>query len=164
MNFQECPKDCTVYRLTRNGRKSIEQGRFVEASQPHLDRANAQPGSLQMQMVMDVTIDFGGKPITYVTPERTAVIYTPDNGVISTDLHTLLREVEADKARSEEAIKMHDAHVENIKECDALLEQWNPSLKEKRETDRRITALEEGMGNIKDTMAEMLNLMKKGKS
>lgn len=164
MNFQECPKDCTVYRLTRNGKKTITQGRFIEASQPHLDRTNAQPASLQMQMVVDVTIDFDGKAITYVTPERTSVIYTPDGNIISTELQTLLREVEADKTRSEESVKMHDQYIENIKECNDLLEQWNPALREKRETINRITALEEGMDSIKDTMAEMLSLMKKNKN
>lgn len=157
MNFKECQKDYTVYKLNRNGKKSVEQGKMVETSMPHIDRNT--PGS--MQMVIDATIIFGDKTRTYVIPEQASVIYTPDNEVIATDIQAILQEVEADKARSEEALKMHDVHEENVKACDEILERWNPALKEKRETDRRISALEDGMKGINDTMSEMLRLMKK---
>lgn len=160
MNFKECQKDYTVYRLSRNGNKSVDQGKMVEASMPHIDRNT--PGS--MQMVIDATITFGDKTRTYVIPEQASIIYTPDNEVISTDIQSILQEVEADKARSEEALKMHDTHVENVRVCDEILERWNPALKEKRETDRRISALEDGMKGINDTMSEMLKLMKKNNS
>lgn len=157
MNFKECQKDYTVYKLSRNGKKTVEQGKMVEASMPHIDRNT--PGS--MQMVIDATITFGDKTRTYVIPEQSSVIYTPDNEVIATDIQTILHEVEADKARSEEAMKMHDFHAQNVKDCDEILERWNPTLKEKRETDKRISALEEGMKGINESMAEMLRLMKK---
>ena len=157
MNLQECKKDYAVYKLVRSGEKRIEQGKVVEISMPHLD--HSQPGT--MQMVVDATLDFGGKVRTYVMPEKSSIIYTPDGEVISADIKTVLQEVEADKARSEEAVKMHDSHVENIKRCNDILEQWNPTLKEKRETDRRISALEEGMKGINDSMNEMLKLMRK---
>ena len=157
MNFKECQKDYTVYKLSKNGKKCVEQGKMVEASMPHLDRNT--PGS--MQMVIDATITFGDKTRTYVIPEQASVIYTPDNEVIATDIQAILHEVEADKARSEEAMKMHDYHVQNVADCDEILERWNPALKEKRETDKRISALEDGMKGINESMAEMLRLMKK---
>ena len=147
-----------MYKLNRTGKKNITQGKVVEVSGTHIDHEH--PGSLAM--VIDVTLSFDGKQTTYVVPERSAVIYTPTSEVIATDLQPLLQEVSAIKQRSEEAIKAVPEHETTIKECDGILEQWNPSLKEKRETDRRITALEEGMGSIKDSMAEMLRLMKKG--
>ena len=110
-----------------------------------------------MQTVVDVAIEFGGKATTYVTPERTTVIYTPDNSIISTELRPLLQEVEADKMRSQEAIKMHDAHVQNVRECDELLEQWNPDLRDKRQTEERFGRMEERFDRMESMMSKLIS-------
>ena len=156
-----------VYKLNRAGKKNIVQGKVVDVSSAHIDHEH--PGSLTM--VIDVTLCFDGKQTVYVVQERSAVIYTPTNEVISTDLQQLLQEVSAIKQRSEEAIKAMPEHEQTISECDEILEQWNPSLREKRETDRRITAIEDTIGKLqdsmndvvgmKDSMSELLRLMKK---
>ena len=77
-------------------------------------------------MVVDVTIDAKGATKTYTIPETATITYAA-NLVLSTDKEGILREVEAMKSASEQALAQVDKHKDTIAKCDELLEELKRS-------------------------------------
>ncbi len=156
MLFKDIKPGYPIYFLDKESVRSY-QGKVVSVAMPRYDapRFNA---SLPMPtgMVVDVTIDSEGQTRTYTIPESSSVTYAGQL-VLSTDKDGLLREVEALKAASGEALAKVDRHRTVVENCNTLIEELNPAFAEKREQDRRIEGIETEVRNISQQLREFLS-------
>lgn len=138
----------------------VEIGRVVAASPSRFPQAQ---GSYQaMQMVVDVTIERNGKSQTYTTPDSLSVTYAGNDIVIATERDGILKEVEALKVQNEDELNKVEQRKKIVSECNKILMDWNPQLKEKQETEERFTKIESSMSELKNMLSGFISEMKHG--
>lgn len=101
-------------------------------------------------MVVDVTIEAEGTTRTYSIPEVSGLTYA-GTLVLSTDRDGIIREIEALKNQSEEALASIEAHRGKIEKCDCVLKEWNPVFAERAKQEERISGIEtkvDGLGKM----------------
>lgn len=151
MLFKDLKSGFPVYIYDRN---SIEvmQGKVVTVGAPHIDKGNF---NMQASMVVDITIEYRGCPTTYTFKDNTETGYT-GSLVITTDKGNIIREIEAAKEQSEEALSQVDQHKQRIEKYTAILAEYNPAIKEKRAIDERFGKLESSMDELKNMLSGLL--------
>lgn len=75
----------------------------------------------------------------------------------STYKEGILREVEALKAVSKEALSKVDKHKQAVINCNALLEELNPTFAEKRAQDKRIEGIENEVKSLSSIVKDFIN-------
>ena len=80
---------------------------------------------------------------------------------MSTDKDGILREVEALKAASEEALSQVERHKQTVTNCNQLLEELNPAFAEKRAQDKRIEGIENEVKSLGAVLRDFINEFKK---
>lgn len=161
MTFKEIKTGYPTYHLNRST-VQVSQGKVKDASPAHVQQSNPMQPSMfspTQPMVVDITIEEGGTTKTYTIPENLDTTYAGDM-VISTSRENIIREVEAMKARSEEAIAQQSHHKEVIGKCDTILTEWNPAFKEKKQTEERFGKIEDqiaDIGKMVKTLIDKLN-------
>lgn len=113
-------------------------------------------------MVVDVTIEHNGKSQTYTTPDSLSVTYAGNDIVIATERDGILKEVEALKVQNEDELNKVEQRKKIVSECNRILMDWNPLLKEKQETEERFTKIESSMSELKNMLSGFINEMKSG--
>jgi len=163
MLFKELKPNFTTYHLHRGGDKvSVNQGKVTNVSQPRIptpqNPALPMPGTFAQTatLVVDVTIDENGETKTYTIPETLDVTYAGNDHVIATTREKILSEVEAMKNRADEVINsLH--HNEAISDaCEEILENWNPAIREKRQTEERMVSMETRIDKVTMMMETLL--------
>ena len=159
MLFKDMKPGYPVYLLSKDTVKATT-GKIVNIGQPHFP--NAVNGSFPQttQMFVDVTVESDGQTHTYSIPDTLAVTYAGEL-VLSTDRDGILRDVEAMKTRSEEALKNVDNHKATIQACDKILEEWNPTFAEKKRQDERISGLENEVKELGTMLKDFISELKK---
>lgn len=154
MLFKDCQKGYPVFMLNRK-EVTAHQGKIIDVSRPHFDTQNPS----NTQMVVDVIIEVDDKQMpAYVIPENSGVAYT-DSMILSTDRDTILREVQAVLSRNEEELKLIPVREKTVRQCQAIIEEWNPEVKNRRETDERISKIETALKDIQKNHTESDNKM-----
>ena len=144
MLFKDCQKGYPVFLLDRN-EITATQGKIIDVSRPHFDNQNPTT----TQMVVDVTIEVDGKQMPpFVMSENAPIAYT-DKLILSTDRDSILREVEAVLARNEEELSMVDVRKQTVEKCKQIIEDWNPEAKERRQTNERMTKIEDSVQGLR---------------
>ena len=158
MLLKDCQKGYPIFILNRNEIAAC-QGKIIDVSRPHFDSRN--PTSTGM--VIDVTVEIDGKQTSFVMSENANIAYT-DNLVISCDRTDIMREVELICSRNEEELKQTAVREKTVQKCKAIIEEWNPAVKQQRETDERIskieTALTELQKNHSDSDVKMDRILR----
>lgn len=160
MTFKDLKVGHQVYILTRGSDIKVETGRVVAVSPSRFPQA--QGGYQAMQMVVDVTIEHNGKSQTYATPDSLSVTYAGNDIVIATERDGILKEVEALKAQNEDELNKFEQRKKIVSECNKILMDWNPQLKEKQETEERFTKIESSMSELKNMLSGFISEMKHG--
>lgn len=142
MLLKDCQKGYPIFIFNRND-ITATQGKIIDVSRPHFDNRN--PSSTTM--VIDVTVDIDGKQISFVMSEGSSIAYT-DNLVLSCDRADILHEVEAICSRNEEELKQTSIREQTVKKCHSIIEDWNPAVKQQRETDERISKIEDALDKL----------------
>lgn len=146
--FKDLKQGHTVHFFNRKTAK-YEQG--IIASDPSLPHYQAT----QPTMVVDVAISIGSETKTYSIPETLSTTYYGDT-CISTDMPSILREIDQLYNQAEAAISSVPTW-ENIKQkCSELRDTLNPEVKEKKMLDQRMTKLENNMTDMKDMFKEFM--------
>lgn len=83
------------------------------------------------------------------------------NTVISTSIENALGDVEALMAQSQQALSQREKLESNIEKCKAILSENSPKYKEKQETEKRFTAIEESVGRMETLMNKQQEMMEK---
>lgn len=162
MIFKDIKIGYPVYFLQKDGVPKAYQGKAIAISQPRFPQLQTNL-SLQQQattMVVDVTIEGGGETRTYTIPETSTVV-NAGSLVLSTDRDGILREVEAMRSSSEDALKQVEKHEATIEACNNILEEWNPIFAEKKHQDERITSLESEVKGLGVLLKDFINEFKK---
>lgn len=159
MLFKDLKTGYQVYFLDKET-TSFYQGKVVSVAVPRYDAPQAFGTQHQSGLVVDVTIEANGTTKTYTIPETATITYAA-NLVLSTDKDGILREVEAMKSASEQALAQVDKHKETLTKCEALLEELNPAFAEKRAQDKRIEGIENEVKSLGAVLRDFINEFKK---
>lgn len=89
-------------------------------------------------------------------PEALSVTYAGDL-VLATERAGLVGEVEAMTAKAEQGLAAADRYREIIDRAPALLAELDTEHKAARETDRRLTALEGTLDELREMMRRMVD-------
>lgn len=152
MTFKELKQGYPIHILDKD-KLEVKQGKVQNTSFPRVETMQSQ-----RQMVVDVTVDCGGKTTTYTMPEDSCVVYA-NNLVISTHQQGLIVEVEKMKAEAEQVLASVDKQKEIISKADDLLASLNPALKEKRETEQRFQQIEGRMNGVNDKLDRLITMI-----
>lgn len=155
MMFKDLKSGYQVYFLDKTSVRAY-QGKVVSVAVPRYDAQQMQPTSL----VVDVTIEADGATRTYTIHEASTLTYAATL-VLSTDKDGILRDVEAIKAASEEALAQVEANKEKVTKCNQLLEELNPAFAEKRAQDKRIEGIETEVKSLGALVRDFINEFKK---
>lgn len=151
MLFKDLKNGFPVYIYDRN-MIEVSQGKVINVSMPHMDKGNF---NMQASMVVDITIDQKGNPTTYTFRDDTETGYT-GSLVITTDKANIIREIEASKEQSEEALSQVEQHKHRIERYTSILADYNPAIKEKKEIDERFGKLENSMVELKHMLSSLV--------
>ena len=149
MQFKDIKQNHPVYILDTQEFK-FTQGRVANVSVPRIDM-NRSTG--KTEMVVDVTIESGGKTQTYAIPESLSVTYAGST-VLSTDKAGLASEVEALRTNAEQALAAAEKAKAVLEKSASLLSELSPDFRNRQETEERF-------GKIEGSIERMEGLMKK---
>lgn len=154
MTFKELKPNYAVFILHKNDVR-YAQGKVVSVSNPRFQNGMGMSFGQTNQQVVDVTIDENGEQLTYTIPETLDVTYA--NGlVLATSKEKIQYEVEMMKNRAEELIANVDKNKQIVTNCEKILADINPALKDKQKTEERFTALEENMGKMSALIEQLV--------
>ena len=140
-------------------------GKVVKVSAPRVEMLKADgtmpfPPSFQMQdRVVDLTIEYEGKTQTFVVPENSNVAYG-DAVTISCSDEPIISEVKSRMKESADIVDSYEFHKANIEECRSILATLSPQYADNQEQDKRMTAIEDDLADIKDMIRSLMK--KKG--
>lgn len=151
MTFKELKQGYSVYILDKD-QMCVKQGKVVSVSAPHIDKKGFDLG---VALVVDVVLDIDGAVATYTFKEDTETGYVQST-VITTDKSNIVREVDAIKSQSEEALSQVDTLKDRLQKCNEILVDLNPAIKEKQAIDERFGKLENSMDELKSMISGLL--------
>ena len=139
-------------------------GKVVKVSLPRVEMQKADGSmpfpSFQMQdRVVDLTIEYEGKTQTFVVPENSNVAYG-DAVTIACSDEPIISEVKSRMKESADIVDSYEFHKANIEECRSILATLSPQYADNQEQDKRMTAIEDDLADIKDMIRSLMK--KKG--
>lgn len=152
MLFKDLKSGYPVYIFDRD-KVTFTQAKALDVTPPHFDSHFGNP----TEMVVDVTVEGFSKPYTFKDGTDTGYV---NNIVISTDRDKVLREVEALKTQSEQALLKEGTYKSNIDKCSKILSEFSPAFKEKKENEERFSKLEGSVSELKDMIKGLVKELK----
>ncbi len=139
-------------------------GKVVKVSLPRVEMQKPDGSmpfpSFQMQdRVVDLTIEYDGKTQTFVVPENSNVAYG-DVVTIACSDEPIISEVKSRMKESADIVDSYEYHKANIEECKSILATLSPQYVDNQEQDKRMTAIEDDLADIKDMIRSLMK--KKG--
>lgn len=140
-------------------------GKVIKVSSPRVEMPKIdnpmQPfPSMQFQdRVVDLTVEYDGKTSTFVVSENSNVAYG-EAVTISCTEEPIINEVKSKMKESADIVDSYEYHKANIEECKSILATISPQYADNQEQDKRMTALENDLADIKDMIRSLMK--KKG--
>ena len=142
--------------------KDIKQGYVLhifdkkEIRVSHVKVTDVSPAHVDMtggvsNLVVDVKTDDGK---TYVVQADSECAY-PDGRVLSTSEPIVLVEVKAMKSAADQTLSQIDHHRMVSDKCAALMEELDPTEREKKETEARFAKIEDKMDSIMEMLKKI---------
>lgn len=151
MTFKELKQGYSIYVLDKDD-MCVRTAKVMNVSSPHIDKKGFELGA---NLVVDVVLDINGAIATYTFKEDTDTGYFSST-VITVDKQNIVREVEAVKTQSEEALSQVDMHRNRLQKCNDILVEFNPAIKEKQAIDQRFVKLEGSIDEIKNMLSNIV--------
>ena len=120
-------------------------------------------GVLQPQRpLVDITATFGTETRNYrQVPADVAIADFSKEGIVITDnKEQMVNEIESLKKLSKRLVEEVDRHKKIVKDCDRLLAELDPQVKEKAQQSQDIENLKTQMGNMNTQLAQITSLLK----
>ena len=155
MLCKDVKQNYPVYILDKQ-ELTFSQGKVMSVGFPRMDVMSKPVNPINTQMVIDVTVENGGKSATYTIPEGLSITYA-GNIVLSTDKEGLIREIDAMKNSAESIINSMDKQKQILDKSNKLLSELNPAFKEKQEVDSRFANIENSINEMKEMFNKFLN-------
>lgn len=139
-------------------------GKVVKVSAPRVEMPKVDGpmpfSNFQMQdRVVDLTVEYDGKTSTFVVSENSNVAYG-EAVTIACSEEPIISEVKSKMKESADIVDSYEYHKANIEECKSILATLSPQYAGTQEQDKRLTALEDDIGEIKDMIRSLMK--KKG--
>lgn len=139
-------------------------GKVVKVSAPRVEMPKVDGpmpfSNFQMQdRVVDLTVEYDGKTSTFVVSENSNVAYG-EAVTIACSEEPIISEVKSKMKESADIVDSYEYHKANIEECKSILATLSPQYAGTQEQDKRLTALEGDIGEIKDMIRSLMK--KKG--
>lgn len=162
MTFKELRPNNPIHILDKSDGVRYMQGKVVNVGQPRFDTPqNTQPAQMQMpQMVVDITVEAGGKTETYKFAEG-ASIAAVSGMLFSTDKEGIIREVDATIAHCEQYFADKEKMEKMYEQSKALKGELDTAYKEKQETENRFKTIEDTQKEQGNMLKEILGILKK---
>lgn len=152
--FKDYKPGYILYILDKDAMTSSE-GKVVGVGNPYMEPQKPGQISPSINCLVDITVETSGRTMTLAMPESSDIAFA-GNLVISSDKSGILREVQAMRAQSENVVNSIDKHKKIIEGCDAIIADLDTDYKEKQETNKRISKLENTMNDVSKMMKELL--------
>lgn len=178
MLFKDIKQNFPIYILDKSSVEFIK-GKVTGTTFPHpettqqnsFNMPNSNYGTVvppinqttnsNQRMVIDLTIEAGGRSATYVVSESASINYA-GNLILATEPSLLVSEVEAIKNAAEQALAPE--RIEQLKQqhekSTALLSELNPTFRQQQEYDMRFKNLEGSVDELKDMMKNFIKEFK----
>lgn len=156
MLFKDLKQNYPVHIFDKQNVEYI-QGKVTSVSLPRMQMPNMN--SLNNSMVVDITIDAGGRSATYTIPEGLSVTYA-GNLVLSVEVDGVLKEIEAMKNTAEQVLNSVEKQKEIKKKTCELLVELNPVYKEKKDTEERFNKIETSVSEMKNMLSNFIREFK----
>lgn len=158
--FKNLQPGFPVYVLVKSEKMpQYFQGNVTSVSKPHYDQ-HATLGQYPMTapMVVDVTVDYGGKSETFTVDEHAAYNSGPTIS-LACDPMAIANEVRAIKKQSDDIAASKPYHESVSAECDSILKALLPQYAESSAQNDRIEKLEQavmGMARFMERLEQSL--------
>lgn len=156
--FSDLKKGFQVHTLDTNEVPKYAIGKVVAVSEPRYMQPT--PGNYQSMQtrVVDLTVEIDGETKTYTVPESQNVAKAV--GItLSTNIESIMNELNAVKRNSEEILESVDLNRRKIEACDKILEDVNPAFKQTREQDRKIAGIESQVRELTNSFDDLKRLI-----
>ena len=158
MLFKDLKQNYPVHIFDKQNVEYI-QGKVTSVSLPRMQMPNMNMNSLNNSMVVDITIDAGGRSATYTIPEGLSVTYA-GNLVLSVEVDGVVKEIEAMKNTAEQVLNSVERQKEIKKKTCELLVELNPVYKEKKDTEERFNKIETSVSEMKNMLSSFIREFK----
>lgn len=129
----------------------------VSAPYPEFKTAFPMPGA---PMFVDIEGTDGNLPVKFTKLPASQQVHE-FNGVFITESRDALQaELEAMRKRSMDELDSRGYHEAVVAFCDNTLPLVNPEIARSRDNDNRLHSLESQLGEMKNTMSEMSEILK----
>ena len=155
IQFKDVKQNSPIYILNKQNLEFIT-GKVISKSFPHVD---IDKNTGKTEMMVDISIEAEGKTATYCIPENLSATYA-GNIVLSTDMQSLVPEVELVVNASKQILASAQQAQDNIKNAPGLLAKLNPVYREKQETEQRFVKLENTVGEMKSMLQDFIKEFK----
>ena len=156
--FSDLKKGFQVHTLDTNEVPKYAIGKVIAVSEPRYMQPT--PGNYQSMQtrVVDLTVEIDGETKTYTVPESQNVAKAV--GItLSTNIESIMNELNAVKRNSEEILESVDLNRRKIEACDKILEDVNPAFKQTREQDRKIAGIESQVKELTNSFDDLKRLI-----
>ena len=156
--FSDLKKGFQVHTLDTNEVPKYAIGKVVAVSEPRYMQPT--PGNYQSMQtrVVDLTVEIEGETKTYTVPESQNVAKAV--GItLSTNIESIMNELNAVKRNSEEILESVDLNRRKIEACDKILEDVNPAFKQTREQDKKIAGIESQVKELTNSFDDLKRLI-----
>lgn len=163
MLFKELKQGYDLFIYNRSD-VSVSNPKVTNVSVPHVDNspqryANNTGNMYNTSLVVDVEVEENGRKQTYTLTDTSEVAFSGDL-VISTGREAILREIESTRIQMEQYLSKIEENKEKHQKSVALLAEFNPEFRSKKETQERFNKIEGDVKEIKGMMSEILDKLK----
>ena len=161
MLFKEIKQGYPLYILNVNTLE-VGTGTVTSVGQPHITQDKKKIAKGQLQMVIDVTANFGNTSQTIELTDSLSQTMSDDGTMLITpnqeDVANGMRMV---KARCEEALRNVDNYKEVIKRCDEQLPNFDPLYKQSIASEARFSEMQSTIDKQSKDIVEMKEMIAK---
>lgn len=144
MIFKDLKIGSPFYILSKDD-ISLKTTKISNITAPHIENKM----NSMTQMVVDITVELNGKPVTYIVPDSSMVTYCGQE-ILTSDKSQIISELKSIKSINEQTVSMYSTAKENIVKCDNLISELDDVYREKKANDERLSKLENMMKSILD--------------
>lgn len=156
MKFKELQAGHPVHILDSKA-ITLTSSKVKEVSRPYADPVKPTPGNLMTapQMVVDVILDSSTYPKPFTIPEDLSLAHF-DDIVLATEQDGVLSELRKICAEKERVIASVPDCEKALTKARDLMADIDPSLKEKQETERRLSSMETSLREMQEMMRSLM--------
>lgn len=140
----------------------LKTGQVVSVSnpQPRYNQFGSTPNyTAQPEMVVDVKVKVGEESVEFKQLNANHNIANSGNVIVSDSREAMSAEVEGIVRNSEQHIAAVPYHEKTRQTGESVMRVLNPQFAKEKEQEEKIGALEERVGNIDDTLKNMMVML-----